>query len=101
MMYVAIDINPESGCDIQDEVCGKYRIVIFFMKTYVEEESNIINQYQDGVLHGTNIMLNIVFPWVFSDIIVCDGLCFISVAAAEALKDTGLCFYWSRQDFYQ
>ena len=87
-MHVSIGRNPELGCDIQDGVCGKYWIMlsISLAKTSVEKEANSINEDEDGVLHETKILLNIVSMWVFINRVVCSDSYFVYVTASEALK---------------
>ena len=93
-MYVTIERNPKLGHEIQDESYESYvtLISIFLERTYVEEDTNRIHDGYDGVLYGTKILLNTVSPWTFSNKFVYDHSYFASVVAAEALKDTGLCF---------
>ena len=65
---------------------------IHLVNTSVEEESNIINEDEDSVLHGTKILLNLVSPWAFSYRVVCADSYFTSVTSSEALKDIVLHF---------
>ena len=93
-MYVSIGIKPESVCEIQDAVGVKSGIIIsiHLVKTFVEggDKSNI--EDEDGVLHRTKILLNIVSILDFRDRVVCDDSYFSSVAASQALKYIGLSF---------
>jgi hypothetical protein len=93
-MYIAIDRKPENGCEIQDSACGKSGVMlrIRLVKTAVEEEANSIHVEEDGTLHGTKVLIELVSPWAFSDRLICADSYFASVGAAETLKGMGLRF---------
>jgi hypothetical protein len=94
-MYIAIDRKPENGCEIQDSACGKSGIMlrIRLVKTSIEEEANSIHvDEEDGMLHGTKVLLELVSPWAHSDRLICADSYFASVGAAETLKSLGLRF---------
>ena len=94
-MYVAIDRKPESGCEIQDAACGKSGIMISLklVKTAsLEEEANGNREEEDGMLHGTKVLLHLVSKWAHSDRMVCADSYFASVGAAQKLKEIGLKF---------
>ena len=93
-MYVAIDRKPENGCEIQDGACGKSGIMISLrvVKTSNEEERNNTREHDDGQLHGTKVLLELVDKWAHSDRVVCADSYFVYVAAAKALKSIGLRF---------
>lgn len=94
-MYVAIDRKPESGCEIQDAACGKSGIMISLklVKTAsLEEEANGNREEEDGMLHGTKVLLHLVSKWAHSDRMVCADSYFASVGAAQKLREIGLKF---------
>jgi hypothetical protein len=93
-MYIAIDRKPENGCEIQDSACGKSGVMlrIRLVKTAVEEEANSLHVEEDGTLHGTKVLIELVSPWAFSDRLICADSYFASVGAAETLKAMGLRF---------
>ena len=93
-MYVAIERKPENGCEIQDAACGKSGIMISLrvVKTSIEEERNSTREHDNGMLHGTKILLELVDKWAHSDQVVCADLYFASVGAAKALLSIGLRF---------
>ena len=93
-MYVAIERKPENGCEIQDAACGKSGIMIriLLVKTTIEVAANSIHEDDNGRLHGTNVLMDLVSPWAQTDRIVCADSYFASVAAALALKEIGLRF---------
>ena len=93
-MHIAIDRKLENGCEIQDAACGKSGIVIWLIlvKTATEQAANSIHEDEDGMLHGTKVLAELVSSWAHADRIVCGDSRFASVGAAEALKALGLCF---------
>ena len=63
--YIAIDINPENGCEIHNAADGVSGIMmqLKLVKTSSEEDLHSPEE-NDGLLHGTKIMLNILQPSV-------------------------------------
>ena len=63
--YIAIDRNPENGCEIQNTADGVSGIMIQLklVKTSSEEDIHSPEEH-DGLLHGTKVMINIFQPWV-------------------------------------
>ena len=93
-MYVAIDHNPDNACEIQDASCGRSKIIIRLklVKKGTEEAVNSIAEDDNGILHGTKVILILIIPWYNSDRFVCAESYFASVGAAEMLKIIGLRF---------
>ena len=93
-MYIAIERKPENGCEIQDAACGKLVIMIrlILVKTATEIKANSIHEDNNGTLHGTKVMLELVSTWTHTDRVVCDDSYFALVGAALALLTLGLHF---------
>ena len=93
-MYIAIERKPDNGCEIQDAACGRSKIMIRLklVKTSTEEAADSIAEDDQGHLHGTKVLLNLILPWANSDRVVCADSYFASVGAAETLKRIGLRF---------
>ena len=87
-MYIAINQKPDNGCEIQDADCGRSKIMIRLklVKTFTEEAADIIEEDENGHLHGTRVLLSLILPWDNSDRIVCADSYFASVGAAKTLK---------------
>ena len=62
LMYVAIDRKSENGCEIQDAACGTSGIMISLrvVKTSNEGKRNNTRDRDDGQLHGTKVLLELV-----------------------------------------
>ncbi len=75
--------KPDSGCEIQNSSCGK-SVVILRLKLVktAEEEGQNTRVGENGLLHGTVILKQLVELWAFSDCIVCADSYFASVGAA-------------------
>ena len=67
-------------------------ICLKLVKTSTEEEANSTYEYDDGVLHGTNVLLELVRPWENTNILVCNDFYFASVGAELSLMNIGLRF---------
>ena len=83
-MYVAIDRKPDNGCEIQDKACGRSIIMIRLklVKTGTEEAVGIIVEYDNGILHGTKVLISLILPWTYYDHVVCLDSNFASVGAS-------------------
>ena len=93
-MYVAIDRKPVNGCEIQNVCCARSRIMmqIKIVET-AEEEGEHTREDQDGMLHGTCVMLNLLAPWHHDgERVVCGDSYFASVSAVTEMKKVGLRF---------
>ena len=57
-MYVAIDQKPENGCEIQNSAYGRSGIILWirFAKTAEEIEAEHVNEYNDGLIHVTQVL---------------------------------------------
>ena len=95
--YVAIDRKPENGCEIQYSACGKSGVMLPLKLVKgidrVSEEDPAHNA-ETSLLHGTQVLKDVVSPWFGSNHIVCaDSYYFASVGAAkEPLYRNGLRF---------
>jgi hypothetical protein len=92
-MYMAIDRKPENGCEIQNAACGTSGVMLRLklVKTAEEEGANALED-DDGLLHGTSVLKNLVLPWANTNRIVCGDSYFASVGACEEMKRIGLRF---------
>jgi hypothetical protein len=94
--YVAIDRKPENGCEIQNAACGRSGVMLRLKLVKgvdlpgVEEE--VFGANETSLLHGTNVLKQVVAPWFGSNRIVCADSYFASVGAAEELFRNGLRF---------
>ena len=63
--YIAIDRKPENGCEIQNaaDVFSGIMMQLNFVKTYSEEDLHSPEEH-DGLLHGTNVTVNLLQPWI-------------------------------------
>jgi hypothetical protein len=93
-MYVAIDRKPVNGCEIQNVCCGRSRIMmqIKIVETAEEEYTHTLEN-QDGLLHGTRVMINLLVLWHHDgERVVCGDSYFASVSAVTEMKKLGLRF---------
>jgi hypothetical protein len=92
-MYMAIDRKPENGCKIQNAACGNSGVMLRLklVKTAEEEGANI-EEEDDGLLHGTAVLEQLVMPWAMTNRIVCADSYFASVGACEEMARIGLRF---------
>jgi hypothetical protein len=92
-MYVAIDRKPENGCEIQDACCGVTGIMIRLkvVKSKNEQEEQQENGTED-MLHGTQVLRELVYPWRNTERVVCADSYFASVKAVEELRRLRLRF---------
>jgi hypothetical protein len=92
-MYMAIDRKPENGCEIQNAACGNSGVMLRLklVKTAEEEGANALED-DDGLLHGTVVLKNLVLPWANTNRIVCGDSYFASVGACEEMQRIGLRF---------
>ena len=92
--YIAIDKNPENGCETQNSADGFSGIMIQskLVKNSYEEDLHYTEEH-DGLLHGTKVMLNFLYPWLNKQrcVVIADSY-FASVQACEELKKCGLRF---------
>ena len=94
--YVAIDRKPENGCEIQDAACGKsgvmIRLRIVKSANDHDEVEDSTFMHEDGLLHGTKVLIDLISPWANTDRVVCADSYFASKMAADKLKEIGLRF---------
>jgi hypothetical protein len=89
-IYVAIDIKPENGCEIQKLACGK-SVVMLRLKIVksMEEETRVIEHGNDNneseLLHGPKVLKYLIDPWAFTYRVVCEDSYLDSVGAATKL----------------
>ena len=72
-MYVAIDHKPNNGCKIQDASCGRSKIMIRLklVKTGTKEDVDSTAEDDNGIFHGTKVIIILILPWDNSDYVVC------------------------------
>ena len=72
-MYVAIDRKPNNGCKIQDASCGRSKIMIRLklVKTGTKEDVDSTAEDDNGIFHGTKVIIILILPWDNSDYVVC------------------------------
>jgi Transposase IS4 len=86
-MDVDIAYKPENECKIQSGVMISMKRV----KT-TKEERTYNQEREDGLLHGTQVLKYLIYPWDFSHRMVgADSYC-ASVGAAIELMQQGLRF---------
>ena len=94
--YVAIDRKPENGCKIQNAACGRSGVMLRLKLVkgvdLSGEDDDGIEGNENSLLHGTNVLKQVVSPWFGSNRIVCADSYFASVGAAEELFRNGLRF---------
>ena len=95
--YVAIDRKPESGCEIQNAACAESGLMIRLkLVKSKREEQNIEDEQNededDGINHGTKVLMDLVAPWNFTDRIICADSYFASKQSADMLMKFGLRF---------
>jgi Transposase IS4 len=90
---IAIDREPENGCEIQNAACGRSGAMmrLKLVKTQESEDASHA-QNSDGLAHGTAVLTELVGPWAMSSRVVCADSYFASVASAEELQRIGLRF---------
>ena len=63
-MYVAIDRNPDSGCEIQNSACGKNGVMLCLkILKHVETEDIHLVEGPDKLSHGMSVLNYLVLPW--------------------------------------
>ena len=91
-MYVAIDGKPVNGWETQN-VCGGWSQIMMQIKIVdtAEEEDQHTREGQDGMLHGTRVMINLLVPCHNDrERVVCGDSYFASVSAVIEIKKLGL-----------
>lgn len=92
-MYVAIDRKPENGCEIQNSACGRSGVMLRLRLVRTAEEDHAhLNETDSGLLHGTQVLKDLVSPWAQTSRIVCADSYFASVTSALELEKMGLRF---------
>ena len=96
-MYVAIDRKPENGSEIQNSADGQSGIMLRLKIVTTAAEAAANNQHEENengevLLHGIQVLKDLVMPWANTDRIVCADSYFASVGAALELKRIGLRF---------
>ena len=64
-MYIAIDRKPVQGCEIQNLACSRSHVMLrlkLVKSREDEEEFEITQEDASGVLHGTNVMMELLDP---------------------------------------
>ena len=91
--YIAIDRNPENGCEIQNDADGIFGIITQLKIFKTSSEEFYSTEKHDGLLHGTKVMLNIFQPWLNKQrCVVSADSYFYSVQACDELKKRVLRF---------
>ena len=90
-MYVAMDRKPVNGCEIQNVCCARSQIMMQIKIVETAEEEDANQQVDDdGQLHGTKVMLDLIKPWHNDgDRLLCADSYFASVPAVIALRNVG------------
>jgi len=87
--YVAMDRKPENGCEIQNCCDGKSGIMLQLrvVKSVTDENED----EDDGINHGTKILLDLVKPW-WNKVrhVICADSYFSSVQTTIMCKTKGL-----------
>jgi hypothetical protein len=93
-MNIAIDRKPENGCKIQKSACGRSTIMmrLKLVKTAEEEATHMVVDEEDGLLHGTKVLLLLVQPLLGTGRTVCGDSYFASVGAAKEMEKKGMGF---------
>ena len=66
-MYIEIDQKPENFCEIEKKsACGRSVVMLWIrvVKTAEERETEHANAGDDGLLHGTQVLMTLVAPWI-------------------------------------
>lgn len=92
--YIAIDRKPENGCEIQNAACGRSGIMmqLKLVKTAEEQDAAHLNTGEDGLMHGTAVLKQLVLPWANSQRIVCADSYFACVPTVHEMTKIGLRF---------
>ena len=63
--YIAMDRKPENGCEIQNAADGVSGIMmrLKLVKTMEAHVADRESENESGLLHGTNVLLDLVKPW--------------------------------------
>ena len=92
-MFVSMERKPEDGCEIQNCCCGRTGIMIQLklVKTKLEQDSldndeeDEIENNNNTLNHGTQVLLKLVKPWFHTNRVVCADSYFASVQTAREL----------------
>jgi len=92
--YVAIDRNPENGCEIQDSCCGINGIMTRLKVVKQEDDytDTELDEEFSSIGHGVKVLKELISPWTGSGRLVCVDSYFTSVQAAEIMFQEGLKF---------
>lgn len=81
-----MDQKPDNSCEIQNAACGESGIMIRLkIVEMAENEMSRQQEEDDGLLHGTMVMKQLILPWANTNRIVCADSYFASVPSAEEL----------------
>ena len=83
-MYIAIDRKPENGCEIQTSCCATSGVMIR-MKLVKSDAADTEAEHNEDTNHGTQVMLHLIEPWLYTNRIVCADSYFSSVSSAMEL----------------
>ena len=86
--YVAIDRKPENGCKIQNSACGQSGVMLrlkLVKGVDLAGDNDDDAPNEDGLLHGTKALKDVVSPWFGTNRIVCADSYFASVGATKGI----------------
>jgi hypothetical protein len=85
-----------NGCEIQNAACGRSGVMLCHKLVKGVDlsgvEEGVFGANTTRLLHGTNILKQVVSSWFGSSRIICANSYCTSVGAAEELFRNGLCF---------
>ena len=87
--YIAIDRNPENSLEVQNSACNECGIM---MRLKPLKGGSDHDNVENGVTHGTAVLMDLILPWVNTHKVVCADSYFALVTAAELLYVNGLKF---------
>lgn len=94
--YIAMERKPDNGCEIQNAACGKSGVMLQLklVKTAAASQGEFYsdNDNETTLLHGTQVVKQLVRPWLNSNRIICADSAFASVGCANELKRLGMRF---------
>ena len=86
--YIAIDLKPENGCEIQNLACEESGVMLQLnlVKNIQEEVKAELRQESgngDDLIHGCKVLKELIEPWYHTHRVVCADSYFASVSTAK------------------
>jgi len=84
--YIAMECNPDNGCEIQD-ICNGCARVMLKLKVVKQSVAGDAHEDDNHLPHGGKVLNEFIMPWAYNWVtqIICADSYFSLVATAEEL----------------